>query len=366
MFRNRIGKKALVAVAASTALLMAGCSSGESDEASAAADEVQHLTVAVPFGGGSPSAIPVWLGEELGYFEEEGIEIELVSLEGRPAETVGLVSAGQADIVISSADTLLMPTAQGDDPGLKYLYTAYQQPTQAVAVLEDSEIQRFSDLAEGQVGMPSQGAPYETILRANINGDGGDDSGISSVSVSGAGALESLNRGDITAYSANRGEIELASLATDIDVRYLDYADGLDTLLAAGIMVRADSTDEEMETYTKFLRSYAKSGIFAQENPEAAVRANWEKYPASRTSGMEEDEALEEAVTVLKATVDQFEPTEDGVWGYTAPERWEKQMEYLGIEGDIEDVTELYDNSLIDEVNNFETNEVLELAAQYE
>jgi NitT/TauT family transport system substrate-binding protein len=368
-------KRNLAAVAAASAFLLAttGCAqsagpAGSTDSASSDGDsaEIQQITVTLPFGDGSPAAIPVWMGENLGYFEEEGIDVEVVQLAGRPAETVGLVVAGQADLVVSAAESLIVPAASGKDQGLSWVFTPYQGPTFRIAVPAESNIQSAKDLEGKTVGMASLGAPFETFARANIEADGGDGTNMEAVVVAGAGAIESMNKEDVDAFVDNVSTVDLASLSTGVEVRKLDFPGTVGQNLAAGIMIRQDATEEEKETYAKFLRAYIKSAIFAQENPEAAIEMNWEKYPASKKSELSDEENMEQAKTVLLSTVNEFKPGENGQWGHLEPERWDAHLEYLGLAGKIEDLSTLYDNSLLETINDFDEDAVRDQAKNFE
>lgn len=365
-------KKLLVrfgAVAAMGALLLTtACAAQTSTKpATTATGDARpaSLTIAVPFAAGAPGGMPLWLGEKLGYFKEENLTVKFVNFPGKPAEAVGLVVAGQADLTITAPDTIIVPTAKGDNQGLKWIFTPYQRPSFAIAVPEDSAIKSAKDLAGKNVGMPSQGPPFETFMGANIKADGGDPAGTKVTVLPVSPAMEALRKGDVGAYIANRAELKLAAELTGTKVRVLEMPETVEKGLAAGVMMRADSTEEQRDAYTRFLRAFLKSGIFAQENPEAAVKMNWELYPASKPSDQSDEAAMTTAKIILDTTVDEYRPTADGKWGYIAPERWTAYIEGLGLGGKIADEGVLYDNSLLEKVGDFDQDAVRETARKY-
>jgi NitT/TauT family transport system substrate-binding protein len=366
----RTGLGRLVRIAAVTAVLtlaVTACTSQtpEPEESPGAGPAPASLIVTVAFPAGSPGGATMWIGEELGYFEEENLDVEFVNLAGRPAETVGLVVAGQADMVIASVDALVVPLGNGDDLGLKWLFTPYQAPSFAIAVAEDSDIESAADLEGKTVAMSAQGPPFETFMKANVSGDGADPSTVEIVTVGGSAAAEALNRGEIDAIVANRADLVLASKAVGVEIRELPQPENVANSIAAGFMVRADATDEQKDAYARYLRAYLKASIFAQENPEAAVALNWQMFPAGKPADLSEEDALKQASTILKATVDQFRPAEDGTWGLIDEKRWDAYIANLGLSAKIPDASVIYDNSLLDKISDFDADEVSEFAKNY-
>ncbi|MFC0560582.1 ABC transporter substrate-binding protein [Halalkalibacter alkalisediminis] len=299
----------------------------------------------------------------MGYYEEEGLDVEVVALPGRPAETTGLVVAGQADLTIAQPDAHIYPIAEGNDQGLIWTFTPYQGPVFGIVVDESSEITEASQLENKTVAMTALGPPFESFMNANVIETGGDPSTIDTVAIgSNPAAMEALRSGGIEAIVGNRSEMALASQVTGTQTRLLplppEVADGL----AAGFIIRKDSDQTEREAIARYIRAVVKSAIFAQENPDKAVQLSWELYPASKPTDKPEEQALEEAKVSLAETVDQYRPSSDGVWGYISEERWQKFLESNGFSDKIPDVTTLYDYSLLDLINSFDEEEVREQA----
>lgn len=323
------------------------------------------LTIAVPFGAGAPGGIPLWIGGKLGFFEEENLDVKVVNLPGKPAEAVGLVVAGQADLTITSPDTIIVPTAKGEKQGLSWVFTPYQRPTFAIGVPENSDIRSAKDLEGKNIGMASQGPPFETFMSGNVKADGGDPTAAKITVVAASPAFEAMRRGDIGAYVDNRAVLALTALLTDTKMRMLPLPDSVEKGIAGGVLIRSNSTEEQRDAYARFLRAFLKSGIFAQENSEAAVKANWELYPASKPADQSDEAAMNTAKVVLDTSVDEYRPTADGKWGYIAPERWTAYIAGLGLGDKIPDPAILYDNSLLNKISDFDEAAVRQAARSY-
>lgn len=368
----RLAKQLVRTTAVGAVLLAVGLTAacGSSDSTSngdtSGGAKVATVTLATPFPEGTPGAIPNWLGDKLGYFKEEGIDVKVVSLAGQPAQAVGLVSAGKADLVNAVPDTLIVPTSKGQDIGLKWVFTPYQAPSFSIVVPQSSSIQSAKDLAGKKVSMSSLGAPFETFARANITADGGDGAALKPVAMPVAAAMEQLRSRAVDAVVANNSEIDVSAAASGLAVRKLPLPPAVAQTFAAGFLVRKDASPAQMEAYGRYLRGYMKAAVFARENPEAAIRMNWERYPASKAKNLSDDQAMAQAKAALLATVDQFRKGVDGQWGYLAPERWTAHIAYLGLADKIKDPSSLYDNSLLKTANDFDENAVKKQAANWQ
>ncbi|MEX0426137.1 ABC transporter substrate-binding protein [Nocardioides sp. DS6] len=352
--RRLLRTTAMGAAALTLGLSASACGAGADTASGGGGSNVTTITLATPFPDGTPGAIPNWLGEKLGYFKEEGINVKVVSLAGQPSAAVGLVSAGRADIVNAAPDTLIVPAASGKDNGLTWIFTPYQAPSFSIVVPDDSPITSAKQLAGKKVSMSALGAPFETFARANVTADGGDGQALSPVTMPVTAAMEQMSKGAVDAVVANNSEIDQSAAASGITVRKLPLPPAVAKIFAAGFIVRRDASPAQMDAYGKYLRAYMKAAIFAQENPEAAVRMNWEKYPASKPKNVPDDQAMAQAKDALLATVEQFKKGVNGQWGYLAPDRWAAYIDYLGLKGKVADPAKLYDNSLLATANDFD------------
>ncbi|GAA3880402.1 ABC transporter substrate-binding protein [Leifsonia kafniensis] len=347
----------------------AGCSASTPEAASTAATgggstaAPAHITIATPTPAGTPAGVPIWTGELNGFFAEENLTVDVVTFPGQPANAVATVIAGQADLVISAPAALIVPTANQGPQGLTWIFTPYQAPTFAIAVLDDSKIKDAGDLEGKTVAMPSTGAPFEPFMKANITGEGGDPSGVQVVAVAGAAAVEQLRQGSVDAIVMNPGDIAQAAAATGTELRMLPLSDNVANDIGAGFLMRSDSTDAEKDVYARYLRAYLKSAIFAKTNPEAALAMNFQLYPAAKPADAAQEKA---ALANLEATLKLFVPASDGTWGYISPERWDAAIAGLGLTDKIADPSVLFDNSLLETIGDFDAAAVEKQAAAHD
>jgi NitT/TauT family transport system substrate-binding protein len=367
---RRVARAAIITLAAfSVMAASAGCSSSapaaSSAPTSTATAAAATITIATPTPAGTPAGVPIWIGQENGYFAAENLTVNVVTFPGQPANAVAAVVAGKADLVISAPDALIVPTANGQNLGLKWIFTPYQAPTFAIVVSAKSKIKTAAELAGKTVAMPSVGVPFETFLDSNIKGEGGSTTGVKIVAEPTTAALQSLQNGDVDAVVSSPGDIAQTEAVTGVHTTTLALAPSVKKDFGAGFLMRANSTSAQKAVYARYLRAYLKSAIFAQTNPAAAVKINWDIYPDSKPTDQSNAQALAAATASLKATVDAFVPASNGTWGYIAPSRWATHIADLGLSSKIANPSVLYDNSLLKQIGDFSVSEVRSDAAKY-
>ena len=168
-----------------------------STRASIIAGAVLGLTVGGLTVGGSASAEPLklahstWVGygplyiaKDKGFFDEEGLEVELIVMED-PKLRFAALAAGQIDVAVTTVDTLL--NYLSDRQAYRYLF-ALDDSKGGDGIVADKEIQTIADLkgksvayAEGSVSqfylgvlLKQAGLSLEDVETANMTaGDAG-------------------------------------------------------------------------------------------------------------------------------------------------------------------------------------------------
>lgn len=110
----------------------------------------------------NPDHGPIILAEELGYFAEQNLEVEVVA-PADPADPPKLVAAGQADMAVSYQPQLHLQVHEGLP--LKRVGTLVATPLNCLLVLEDGPINSIADLKGKKVGFSVAGVE-EALLGA--------------------------------------------------------------------------------------------------------------------------------------------------------------------------------------------------------
>jgi len=111
----------------------------------------------------NPDHGPIILAEELGYFDEAGLEVEVIA-PADPSDPPKMVAAGQADLAISYQPQLHMQIENGLP--LRRVGTLVATPLNCLLVLEDGPVESTADLKGRKVGFSVAGV--EEVLLSTI------------------------------------------------------------------------------------------------------------------------------------------------------------------------------------------------------
>lgn len=288
---NRLA--AVLALAASAALALAGCSSGASGssadgKASGGAGEVTTLKVATI---GLTSDGSLITGIDQGFFADEGLKIE-TSIVANPPAGLAAAQSGQVDIAYSPSIPLLNALSQG--VGLKVIGAADGYPEDAAqsddpAALDDtglfaavgSDITSVEDLAGKTVAIPARKAQLEVVIAGELEKAGIDPAtGVNWVVLDFTSAVAALQNGTVDAAGlvspfTTEAEAAGAKQLSAPSVGFFETG-------ATGLWVAGDSTvSKKGDAIAAFQRAIVKSNEYATAHPEDAIKAGLE-YTGSK------------------------------------------------------------------------------------
>lgn len=240
-------------------LVLAACGGGSGSGSSAGGDGTMDVTIGV---GGQASIVylPTTLAQQLGYYEEEGLNVTLQDFQGG-SKSLEALMGGSVDVVSGYYDHTNQMAAKGQK--LKSFVTMLRYPGLVVAVSPktDKPISRIADLKGAVVGVSAPGSSTHLFLNYLLSKEGLDPQG--DVSIIGIGLTG-------TAVAAmEKGEVDAAVLtdpaATQLTNRNPNLKILMDTRTAEGVK-QAFGT----ETYPASVL-YSKAE-WIEKNPEAARR----------------------------------------------------------------------------------------------
>lgn len=213
---------------------------------------------------------PIWLGEEKGFFEEEGLDLELQTTSGGAAAVPGVVS-GDFDFAFGNVVSIMVAADQGLN--LKFVTNGASSAGMeddgfsAVVVNEDSPIKSPADLAGKKVSVNNLSNIGDTTISHVVEEDGGDPSKIDFVEVGFPDAPAALVNGQVDA--AWILEPFLSSALKDgarvISYNFYETHPNLDI---AGYFTSNEKMESDPETVEKFRAAMTRSLEYAQENPQ--------------------------------------------------------------------------------------------------
>ncbi len=313
-------KKKIVAVltAGCMALSLAACGSGETSQGENEKEKITFVLDWTP----NTNHTGLYVAQEKGYFEDEGLEVEIVQPPEDGADA--LVASGKAQFGISFQDTMA-PGVVGEDA----------LPTTAVAAVVQHNtsgiISRKGEGMDTPKGLEGKkyatwDAPIEKAMMENVvEADGGDFSKVElipSTVTDEVSALESKSVDAIWIFYAWAGVVtEVAGLETDY-FAFKDINPAFDYYTPV-IIGNNEFLEKEPETAKKFLSAVKKGYEDAIEDPDGAAEILCEAAPEL------DQELVKASQEYLK---DQYIADADR-WGYIDPDRWNLFYNWLNENG---------------------------------
>ena len=252
-----------------------------------------------------------YVAQEKGYFEEAGLEVEIV----QPPEdgAAVLVASGKAEFGISFQDSMAAALAGEDALPITAVASVIQHNTSGIISRAGEGMDRPKGM-EGHTYATWNGAIELATLEEVVKADGGDFSKVElipSTVTDEVSALKTNSVDSIWIFYAWAGvKTELEGLDTD----YFEFAD-IDSVFdyyTPVIISGNDFLKKNPDTAKAFMEAVSKGYQFAMENPEEAAEILCKYAP-------ELDQELVEASQNYLAEEYQAEAP---YWGYIDAERW--------------------------------------------
>lgn len=265
----------LLLTAVASALLLTACSSPTASDPSTGTELTKINLGLIPI----VDVAPVYVGIEQGFFEEEGLEVEITNASGGAALLPAVV-AGDLDFAVSNAVSPLIAQSQGLD--LKIVANSNDSTGDPEAdfgyilVPEGSEIATPADLEGHSIGVNALGGITEMYVRYAVEQTGGDPTEVDYVEVPPPDSPAALANGQVDAIWIVEPFSTIIQSQGGVPI-YAMYAEPMPDLTVGVYFTSAQYTEENPETTAAFVRAMNKSTEFAQQNPDE-VRAAVAEY----------------------------------------------------------------------------------------
>ena len=260
-------------VIAVTALAATGCGADSSaPAASAGSGEPQTIRIAVQ---AIADFAPIWLGVEQGYFEEQGIDVEIVEGGASSAAQVPLLLSGAADIAATTAGAALQASAQKLDvsiiAGLTTFATEDDLDQSGLVVAAGSEITDYAGLEGKTVAISGLKSITEAVVSAAVEEQGGDASAVSFIQAPMPTLGDMVSTGGADAAFLIDPFLSLA-VSSGLEVLGHPFplvAPGVPGTSLVSTSAYAKANPELIE---KFRVALEKAAAYATDNPEAVTK----------------------------------------------------------------------------------------------
>lgn len=347
-----------VTITAIAVLALTGCAATPTG---ADGEELTTVRFGLPTQMGANNS-PMAVADALGYFEEEGIDLEIVFTTDSTSIIQG-IDSGSLEIGSTPPEPLLQTIENGGDVALVYNYI--RQQTGSLVSLADGPVQELDDLEGGVVGQASLGTS-NLLLSNGILAESGleEDIDFTNLAVgTGAAALQALETDQVQALSL--WDTEYAAFeAQGVELNYFT-TDEVASLFSTTYFASPEYAEEHADIVAGFGRAMAKATLFTATNPEAALRIMYDAYPDTLVAGTTVEEQLDVNLVALERRIELLladDPEGTGTWGAYSDEAiaaWEAFSAEAGIVGSTVDLAAHVDGDLVEQYNDFDGEAVV-------
>lgn len=264
------------------ALISASCGGDSPDASSPDLVPVKMILGFVPQGQDSP----FYLGIDKGFFEDEGIDLTILSGEGSAVAT-STVAAEGAEFGISDLATVVLAQAEDDSTPVKAVASLHAVAPYSIFSLADgANMDEPSDLNGATIHVNSQSTLRQLFdawaAKVGITGYSFGEADQTSAS-------QLLLAGEIpnnVSFITNKSELEEAAEQGGKELVSLWLGEhGMDDFYGNSLVVNSDFAAENPELVEGFVRAFLRSLEYGFENPDEAADGMEEAFPTVQASG---------------------------------------------------------------------------------
>jgi len=309
------------------------------------------------------------LPKALGYFGQEGLDVDIVPGQSSAATTQLLLS-GRADVGLAQPDPIVIQRVDNRLPLVSF-YAVCRRGTNRFVVNPDSPIQSIRDLKGKRVGVNDLGSGGVIYLRARLKQAGMSLSDVQLISVGyGTPSFEALKNKAVDAEVSFTGGIARQQIA-GYPVRVLPVSPDEIEQYSFNLFATQSFIAKNPDVIVRIGRATAKATVFLMTNPEAAVRLFWKQYPDRAPKDIHDRKALENDLVIIRSQIHDMAADQlpvDFPWGSQDAAVVGKMETYLADAGQIARpiaATDFFTNAFADQYNQFDHHIIVNQARDW-
>jgi NitT/TauT family transport system substrate-binding protein len=307
-------------------------------------------------------------GQELGFFKQEGLDVEFVIAQGSLA-SIQQILGGSGQVGYLSPEALAASYQTGKTPlPVKLVYNNYRSSIWEFVVLNDSPIVTLTDFRGKTIGtaaLTTGNVPLTTAALASI-GIGKSDFSFLPVGV-GPQAFRALTAKSVDVLNLWMTVHETLAVS-GVAIRRIPYPPDFAHVPTSSLVFTDAFIKDHPDLVEKFGRAWTKSTIACQVNREGCVRSLWRAFPTLKPS-IPEEEAMAQALPVLDSNLARllyFPEGEKQEFGAFIESQVKNLLQAVKTGGLIDnadiDLDKIYTNRFVSAFNDFDRSKVEQLA----
>lgn len=213
---------------------------------------------------------PVHIAVAEGFFEEEGLTVEIQIVEGGAAAIPALVS-GDLDITFGNYVSFFLASSEGLDLRIIAEQNRATPGFSSIMTLPDSGIEAPTDLEGKRVAVNTLANVAEITTRAQIADAGGDPDAAEYVEIPFPDMPAALERGDVDAIFAVEPFVTIATSSLGAVEVANPYGGRLEGFPVAGFQTTSEFAEANPNTVAAFQRAMIRASELAAGDPAAVV-----------------------------------------------------------------------------------------------
>jgi len=311
---------------------------------------------------------------KLNYYKSGGVDVEYVNMSSM-VQAMQSLRSGHVDFAPAVPGILLPAMAKDPTLDLVSVYKWLPRNANVIVVKPGSTIKSAADLARKRIGVRNQGDPGIVVTKTMLAELGLKDDGIEFIAIGDgapAGAAIDNDRVDaMVTFDTAAARIELVGTK----LRYVPLTPKFAQVGSGWICVPRKMVKDERKALVALFRGIAKSTLFSHSNLDAAIDLHWTVYPESRPKGRSEDEARKELAFILKDRKESWMRRTDDPdqrMGAMTLAEWKANIDMTAessknpkLGDELGDPNRLFTNELIDEINAFDKQAIVQAAKSF-
>ncbi len=343
-------RTSLVAGLLILALVAGACAEDDAESSAGCAvdGELRETTFLLPF----PFAVPfysIFVAESLGYYEEEGISVNIEFADGS-ASVVQQVVANNVEFGLADPGPIVDAVALGED--LKVVFVLQNRLIYALVTPSGSPFTTIESFAGQTLGVSEATAGEVPFFESMLAAAGINPEADVEIIETGAGGTTAaaFDSERIVAYFSDY--FNVIELGFEVELNEFDLGEfGL--LNGASIVVQQELIDSNPDLVECLLRPIARAAEYTHADPRAGLDA----IAASRPDQVGDPEGFDKLA--IEESIKRQLPYEDSGdrLGWNRPDSWTAYIDLLasrGTLGDGFDPESVYTNEFIDTINDFD------------
>jgi NitT/TauT family transport system substrate-binding protein len=246
----------------------------------------------------------VTLAKALGYFQQEGLDVQIVPGQSSAA-TIQLLLTKRGDVGVAQPDPVIIQRANNGVPLVSF-YPISRRGNNIIITKEGSPIKSVRDLRGKRIGVSDLGSGGVIDLSMKLREVGMSLRDVNLISTGyGVPGYEALDNGSVDASESQPVGVAREERA-GYKVVVLPRTPAEDNLYSYNLFARSDYIAENPDVIAKIGRATAKATIFAKVNPAAAVKIFWRQYPDRAPKDINSKAAFDSDLALVTAQLDDL------------------------------------------------------------